>query len=179
MRYFKKIEGERVYLSPINVDDYEIYTKWVNDIEVARGINLYDKMISLGNEKEILEKLSSEKHNYAIIEKNENRLLGNCSLSHIDEKNQTAEFGIFIGEASDRGKGYGSEAAKLIVNYGFNYLNLENIMLKVFDFNTQAIRAYEKAGFKKFGERKNVYYFDGKKHNEIFMEILRDNNRGE
>ena len=83
------------------------------------------------------------------------------------------EVGLFIGEEENRSKGYGTEALSLHVEYGFNYLNLKNIMLKVFSFNKRAIKSYEKIGFKVFGKRTEDYYLNGKWYDEYFMEILR------
>jgi RimJ/RimL family protein N-acetyltransferase len=174
MKYFKKIVGDKIYLSPINVDDCEQYTAWLNDIEVVRGIRLYTNMICLEKEKEILAKMCCEVGNFAIVEQITDKLIGNCSLMDIDNASKTAELGIFIGDAENRGKGYGTEAVKLLLDYGFNYLNLQNIMLKVLAFNECAIKAYEKAGFKEFGRRTKAYYFNNEYHDQIFMEILKE-----
>ena len=87
-----------------------------------------------------------------------------------------ATLGIFIGDEENRSKGYGTEAMKLLVDYGFNILGLHNIDLNVFAFNKQAIRAYEKVGFKEYGRRHESYFLDGKFHDEISMEII---NKGE
>ncbi|HET6871520.1 MAG TPA: GNAT family protein, partial [Sporolactobacillaceae bacterium] len=69
-------------------------------------------------------------------------------------------------------KGLGTEAVQLIVEYGFKILNLNNIMLQVFEFNKSAIRSYEKAGFNEFGRRREAYYLNGKYYDDIYMEIL-------
>ena len=79
MRYFEKIKGESVYLSPINADDYEIYTKWMNEKTVTENLGKHSRMTTLQGEKEWLEKNNGE-YNLAIVLKNENRLIGNISL---------------------------------------------------------------------------------------------------
>jgi RimJ/RimL family protein N-acetyltransferase len=61
----------------------------------------------------------------------------------------------------------------LLIDFGFNYLNLNNIMLKVFAFNERAINCYKKAGFKEIGRRRQAYYLKGKYHDQIFMDIIR------
>ena len=174
MRYFKKIVGEKVYLSPINCDDYLKYVEWLNDLDIAKYINHYTNILSITGEKEYLEKASCEKYNYAIIDKEKDLLLGNISLMNINDINRTAELGIFIGDKNYHSRGYGSEAIMLLLDYAFNYVNLNNIMLKVFSYNKRAIKAYEKCGFKTFGIWKESHYFDGKYHDEIFMNILKD-----
>src|SRR5574344_294464 len=173
MRYFRKIVGDRLYLSPMNSDDYEIYTKWMNDFEVDKGINQLINLIGIDAEKEYLQKAVQVKYNFAIVLKEEDRLLGNISLTKINEIDRTAELGIFIGEESDRNKGYGTEAIKLLLDYGFNQLNLHNISLNAFSFNLRAIAAYKKAGFVEFGRWKEAHYFNGEYCDIVMLQILK------
>ena len=171
MKYFKKISGNRIYLSPINADDVEIYTKWLNDPAVSINLGSYSKLISLHNERSFLEKLALEGHNYAIVTDG-GVLLGNIGLFDIDGISRTATVGLFIGEASERGKGYGAEALRLIVAYGFKTLNLQNIMLNVNAANEQALACYKKVGFREFGRRRAAKFIDGCYVDDIYMEIL-------
>jgi len=172
MKYFKKLIGERVYLSPINTDDLETYTKWLNDYDVSRNLTLYPQLISLTNEKKALEQMTSEGQNFAIVLAENDTLLGNISLMEISSINRTATLGLFIGEADCRGKGYGAEAIQLIINYGFKTLNLHNIMLNVNADNAQGIACYKKVGFREFGRRREAVFMDGKYFDNIYMEIL-------
>lgn len=173
MRYFEKIKGDRLYLSPMNPDDKELYTKWMNDKAVSENLGSYFRMISLNSEEKWIEKAVND-YNFAIVLRDDDRLIGNVSLMEVDNVNQTATLGIFIGENDDRNKGYGKEAIKLILNYGFNTLNLNNIMLSVYSFNERAFNTYKKIGFKKIGVRRNSVYRDGQVYDEIFMDILKD-----
>ena len=170
MRYFKKMIGEKVYLSPINTEDVVKYVEWLNDYDVARYIDQVNKIVSVESEKEFLSNLD-DKCIFAIVDKKNDKLIGNITVNKI---HRTAELGIMIGDKDYFSLGYGSDAIKLMLNYGFNYLNINNIMLKVFEFNKRAIRAYEKCGFKIFGVWENSYYFEGKYHNVIYMNILKD-----
>ncbi len=172
--YYKKIEGERIYLSPIDSEDYETYAKWMNDFDTAKFITQYTSLINAKNEKEYLDSIASEKYNFAIVLKENNKLIGNISLMDYDQLNQRAELGIFIGDSEDRHKGYGTESIKLLLDYAFNYLNLNNIFLKVYDLNKNAINAYKKIGFKLIGKRHECFYFDGKLTDEIYMELLKN-----
>lgn len=87
MEYFNKIDGEKCYLSPINLDDVELYTKWLNDPEIIEYLTLRTKVISLHSEKEHLEKMSYE-HNYGIVTKENNKLIGNCGFLELDHLNR-------------------------------------------------------------------------------------------
>jgi len=172
MRYYRKLSGERLYLSPINTDDAEIYTKWLNDFTVSGGLGNFRMMISLDSEKKILEQLTNEGHNYAIVLDKDDLLIGNIGLMEIDNINRSAEVGLFIGESENRGKGYGSEAMRLILDFGFKTLNLHNIMLHVHSDNEQAIACYKKVGFKEFGRRREARYISGSYIDLVHMEIL-------
>ena len=175
MNYYKKIIGERIYLSPVNPDDYEIYTKWLNDISITKNMGAHRLLISELSEKEKLIEMSKNNNNdYAIIRKDKDVVIGNCSLMHVDYINKTAEFGIFIGDQENRNIGLGTEATKLLVEFGFRVLNLNNIMLRVFSYNEGAIKSYKKAGFKEFGRRTASQYLNKKYYDEIYMEVLSD-----
>lgn len=171
-RYFKKVTGERLYLSPMNVEDYEQYAKWLNDSEVTDGLGNTTQLIGIENEKEALARLVKEKYNFAVVRLQDDTLIGNASLMDLNHISRTATCGIFIGEAENRGKGYGKEALRLLLRYGFNTLNLKNVMLKVFSFNKQAIACYKSVGFKAIGERRDSCFINGKYHNDVFMDIL-------
>ncbi|MDR1263643.1 MAG: GNAT family N-acetyltransferase [Oscillospiraceae bacterium] len=172
MKYFKKIVGEKVYLSPINAEaDAETYTKWVNSKETTRYLPLYSRVYTLAKERETLNRIS-EGHMYAIVRMSDDALLGNVGFHDIDNLARHAVVGIFIGESSEWGKGYGTEAMKLLVDFGFNTLNLRNIMLTHVADNERAHKSYVKAGFKEFGRRTGCIYRDGKYLDQVYMEIL-------
>lgn len=175
MKYFKKLESDRIYLSPASVDDVEIYTRWMNSFDVTDKIGSSNSLFSLLSEKEYLErKIDENNKSFSIIKKEDDSLLGNCSIFDINYLHQTATLGIFIGEDNERNKGYGSEAIRLLLDFGFNYLNLNNIMLKVFSFNEKAISCYEKIGFKKIGRKREAYYLNNQRYDEIYMDILKE-----
>jgi [ribosomal protein S5]-alanine N-acetyltransferase len=111
---------------------------------------------------------------FGILELESKRLIGTCSLMEINPVNGIATLGIGIGEPECLGKGYGTEAVRLLVEYGMFFLNLHNIKLEVFGFNPRAIRAYEKAGFRLVGRRRAAYVLGGERYDDIIMDILRD-----
>ena len=178
MKYFKKIVGERVYLSPVNPEDNEKYVEWLNDLKVSLNLTMAPKIISLNKEKEILENMSKEGYNFAIVDKKEDELLGNCGLMDVELIHGTAELGIFIGEKDYWNKGYGTEVINLILDYGFNILNLNNIMLRVHSFNKRAINCYKKCGFKEIGRRREGFVIGDDKYDDIYMDILAEEFEG-
>jgi len=171
--YFKKLAGKKCYLSPVDVGDVEKFTEWLNDLEVTENLVIYPQIISLENEKGLLEKLA-QTHTYSIIDMTANELIGNCGFVDLDHINQAGEVGIFIGNKNYWNRGYGSEALSLLMDYGFKVLNLHNIGLRVFSFNERAIKAYTKIGFKITGKRREALLRGKKRYDYIYMDIVYD-----
>ncbi len=171
MRYYPKLTGEKCFLSPINPDDLEIYTAWVNDPDIAINLELAHKVISHPLEREALERLSRDGQTFAVVESQTQELLGNCGYDHVDMINRAAGVGIFIGRKDLWGRGYGTEAMMLLLEFGFSYLNLTNIMLRTYAFNTRALRCYEKCGFTVMGRRRKARLVGGTAYDVIYMDI--------
>jgi RimJ/RimL family protein N-acetyltransferase len=174
MKYYKKLIGKNIYLSPFSDEDYILFTEWINDYETARDLNQFSNVFSLEDEKDFVENTKKSNKIYLSIVKEENdELIGNISLANIDNIHKTATLGIMIGKKDERGKGYGTEAITLMLDYAFNYLNLNNIMLEALCTNIKAVKCYEKCGFKKMGIRRESSYINGKYRDNIFMQILK------
>ena len=173
--YYKKYEGENIYLSPMNAEDYKTYTKWINDETLASGLGSFRNNFNEMNEKDWLEKsLKDGNHGYAIIRKADDKLLGSYGLELRSDTARRYHIGGFIGEKEERGKGYGTEALKLMTKYAFEILNAETLFSGVYEFNTASVKSAEKAGYKVAGKFRNAYYYKGKYHDEIMVEITRD-----
>ena len=170
--YFKKLVGKNCYLSPMDVNDAEVFTEWLNDLEVTVNLNIFNSVMNIETEKDFLTKLSKE-HNYAIVDLKTDKLLGSCGFVELDHLNRTAETGIFIGNKNYWNKGYGTESLQLLLDYGFNALNLNSVMLRVFSFNERAIKMYRKTGFKVMGKRREALQRGGKSFDIIYMDILK------
>lgn len=172
MKYFKKLIGERIYISPMNVEDAEIYTKWLNNSEITQYLSIHNSLVSITGERDYLENFSKQEFHMCIVKIENDELIGNISLENIDYKNGSAELGIFIGDEKNLGKGYGSEAIRLLTNFGFKELRLHSIYLRVYDINKRAQKAYEKCGFKEYGRQHEAMYRDGMYHDIIHMELI-------
>ena len=170
--YFKKMIGSKCFLSPIDENDAEKFTGWLNDLEMTQFLpKLYSSIINVQNEKGLLERISKE-HNYSIVDIKTNELIGNCGFHEMDQINQTSEVGIFIGNKEFWNKGYGTEALSLLLDYGFKALNLHNISLRVVSFNKRGIKCYEKIGFKIIGKKRESVSKGKEKFDMIYMDIL-------
>ena len=174
MAHYKRVIGDLVYLSPISLEDIDIFMKWVNDPEMAYFTTFYTQIISLSSEKETVESLAKGGNTFSIVTQKGNKVIGNCSFFHIDETNRTAEIGIIIGEKDHWGIGYGSDALHLLLKFGFEHRNYNNICLHVYSFNERAIACYEKVGFKRQGICREALIRGDKKYDLIYMDILAD-----
>ena len=173
MKYYEKMSGKRIYLSPMNEEDAEIYTIWMNDREITDNLGSSTMVFSEEAERGWVEENSGE-YQFAIIESESNEIIGNCGIQAVTHTFQRAELGLFIGDEENRNKGYGKEVLSLLLEYCFDTLNLHNVMLKVFSFNERAVHTYSRVGFKEIGRRREAYYAKGRFWDEIYMDILKD-----
>ena len=116
--YFKKLVGDRIYLSPRRVEDFEIFTKWMNDFNVTDYIRGSSKVMTLEEEKEyMINSVNKGEPVFSIVKIDNDEIIGTCGLHEIDQISRKSTLGIFIGEDENRSKGYGTEAIRLILDY--------------------------------------------------------------
>ena len=174
MHYFRKIVGESIYLSPLSVneDDTEKYIKWMNNRDVAINFGQYNRVVSSRSDLKWVYEPPSDMQRYAMVLFNGDVLIGSISIHNIDHLNRNAYIGIFIGEEEHRGKGYGAEAVRLLLEYGFRTLNLHSIMLTVHADNHAGIACYKKVGFQEVGRLPECLFKDGQYVDKLYMCIL-------
>lgn len=109
---------------------------------------------------------------FAVVRRGDGELIGTVSLHSITARGQAATFGIMLGPQA-QGMGYGVEATRLMVDYGFRMLPLHRIGLEVWSYNDRARLVYERAGFQVEGRRREAIFLAGAWHDDILMSILR------
>ena len=109
---------------------------------------------------------------FIIYEQTTLRPIGLTELRNISFSNGTADYGILIGEQDCWGKGFGTETTILMLDYGFTILGLHNVMLGTYSYNKRAIRAYERAGFRIIGRRREANRWGENLYNEVMMDCL-------
>ena len=174
MTHYPKLSGQLCYLSPCQMEDVEKWEAWFNDLEVSLplGDEAYIPMSDEKMAEELRAALLHHAHIFSIIHKRTGELIGRCVLFQVDMVNQTAMLGMVIGEKGYWGKGYGREALRLLLDYGFNLLNLNNIMVGVFSFNHRAVRSYRALGFQEIGRRREARLVAGKRYDVILLDLL-------
>ena len=167
------LRGPHTQLRAICEEDAALIVRWRNRADVKRNLYTQDDLTieeHLGWYRGKV--LTGQCAQFIIIA--QGMPVGTAFLKSIDSRSHKAEFGIFIGEASARGQGFGGEAARLILSYGFRALGLNRIYLTVFSDNFAAIASYRYAGFMVEGVlrqdfRRNDAYID-----VTIMSILRE-----
>lgn len=171
-----KLVGKKVLLCPIEKKDLKLFQKWINDLEVTMFLTRAPFVFTFEDELEWFKDREKRKNDLhlAIVDKKKGNAIGLTSLHNINNAYRTADFGIMIGDKRYWSKGYGTEATILMLDFAFNVLNVNNIMLGIYDFNKRAQRVYTKVGFKKIGERRKSKFFGGKYYDTLLMDILAD-----
>ena len=174
-KYLKTLVGDNIYFSPISLDDIEEYTEMINDIKVSVGLGSvsYTNITDFESEKEFLISVKKEKM-FAVRLLENNELLGNIGFNSLDIINRNGALGVLIGNPKYQRKGYGMEALKLILDYGFSFLNLRNISLSVFEYNVPAYNLYKKVGFKEIGRLRKALEIMGKTYDMIILDMLKE-----
>jgi RimJ/RimL family protein N-acetyltransferase len=171
------IRGERVFLRASERSDLPTFVRWFNDAHVLRNLAMRAPM-SLAAEEQWFDRMlaaqGTDRHHFVICLLDGGRPIGTVGLEEVDLANGTAEFGIAIGEQSEWGKGYGTDATRAICDFGFGELRLERIGLMVYADNVRGRRTYEKAGFTLEATLRRAHFARGEHHDVHVMGLLRD-----
>ena len=163
------LSGEKVILRPFNDDDFEDIIDILNEPDVRKltGSAVNEEECADPFSDEDLEKMSAwyasrneqtDRMDLAVIDRQTGYLVGEAVLNEYDEVTRNVNFRILIGK-SGQGRGIGSEATKMILQYAFEVLLLHKVSLEVFSFNPRAERVYVKNGFLLEGVRREDFRF--------------------
>jgi len=167
------ITGERVMLGPLRRDLTPLYERWINDLHTMRTYDMLRPLTTQQVEEWYeRESRSPETIRFTIYERATCTPIGKTALYDINHHQQRATFSILIGAENGRGKGYGTEATRLMLDYAFTILGVHNVFLEAVEFNMAGIRAYEKAGFTECGRRREAFLLLGRRWDKVFMDCL-------
>jgi RimJ/RimL family protein N-acetyltransferase len=158
--------------------DAASFARWSTDSEYLR---LFDAEPAypqpLGAHKKRLERLAERTDQYTFLiyplAPAEAEAIGLAELDGIAWTHGEGWLGIGLGYRSYWGQGYGTDATRLILRFGFTELNLHRISLTVFDYNVRAIQVYTKLGFVEEGRAREFLQRDGRRWDMVFMGLLR------
>lgn len=165
--------GDRVCLGPRRKDLIPTYLRWVNDPEVNCYLTMWGAALSLEDEEKWYESTGGPNDRMLTVYAREDMVpIGNTGLHGIDFRNGTAELGIMLGAREYWGRGMGTEATRLMLDFGFTGLGLHCIQLRALATNERAIRCYEKAGFRTAGRVREFMKIGSQRFDYILMDVL-------
>ena len=170
------VVGEKAALGPLRPALAATYARWANQIDVRRGLDRLGVATpdSEGKWVENANKDGAEREpkrvEFTVYDRTDTEPVGTAGLFGIEHIHGLAKFGIAIGER--RGQGLGTEATRLVLDYGFHVLHLHNVLLEVLDWNAAALAAYERAGFRRIGVRRRAVLSRGRRVDVVLMDAV-------
>lgn len=174
------LRGEQVVLTGIDEDDLATLLPWHNDID-------YGRYLSRGTPSFVTEKdlrgwmLEGDDARYTVYPRpmgirliGDKTLIGVCGYKEVQWYANHTMLWMGIGNRDERGKGYGTDALKIMLRYAFREMNMNRVALEVADFNAPARRSYEKCGFQLEGTLRQYMYREGRYWDMHLMALLRD-----
>ncbi len=170
----RRFETDRLRARDIRLDDIPVLLQWFNDTVISKFM---EDPGSIQTEENLIEGFFVKIPNdmdLLIEAKGTGKSLGYCSIYDIDRVNDSAEISFLIGDGEQRGKGYGNEIVKLIVRICFESLGLNRVVASATTENIRSIKALEAAGFRRVGLLREYQVVDGRKYDEVLLEMLRE-----
>ncbi len=176
------IESKRLILRNWKDSDIQDLVEGLNNINVSKWMVSVPFPYTEKDAKNFIEYAKQQDENYkislAIVLKEKNKVIGGTEIRNIDKRNGTAGGGIWLNEKYQK-NGYGTEAIKMILEYGFKYLNLHSIRLDLLSINERAHKCYLKCGFKDAGVGREQIFLNGKYYDKLHMDILENEFEGD
>lgn len=172
------LEGNQVYLRPLEMEDVDFMVRSTNnDIEMRR-LTGTPKPFTRSQIEHYIQRQSQDdtRVSFGIVRRDDDQLVGEVVINDIYRNARCANFRIAIAD-SYTGHGFGTDATRLMLDYGFGMLNLHRIELDVYTINERAIHVYERVGFKREGVKRQSWYYDHQFYDTIIMSILEDEYR--
>jgi RimJ/RimL family protein N-acetyltransferase len=172
------VVGERVALGPLRRDLAASYARWMNQLEVRRGLDQMSIATPQSQEKWVEENIEKgarrepQAVEFTVYDCSDSTAIGTAGLFGIAHAHGTAEFGIAIGER--RGQGLGTEATRLVLDFAFHVLQLRNVLLEALEWNVAGLTAYERAGFRRVGVRRGARMSRGRPTDLVIMDAVPD-----
>ncbi len=171
-------EGELIRLRAVELSDIDAIMENWNNLKLRRFLH-EARPYSRDEELEWIRstwerRKTGTEYQFAIEHKETKEFLGTAGLFGVNKVARSAELGIAIHAEKNWSKGYGTDTMRVLLEFGFNYINLNSIRLQVNDFNERGIKTYKKVGFTEVGRLRQANFIEGKYNDLIFMDILRD-----
>ena len=169
------LKGNKVILRPLRKEtDLEHTTRWINDPEVNVFLSFFMPM-SHQEESEFFDNLPKRKEDIVFaIDTHDGEFIGLMGIHRINWKDRTATTGAVIGEKKYWGKGYGTDAKMILLDYAFNTLNLRKICSSVIAYNKRSLQYNLHCGYKVEGIRRKQFFRKGKYWDEVELGLFKN-----
>ena len=170
------VVGDKVALGPLRRDLAADYARWMNELEVRRGLDNMSIATPESQEKWVEDNLERgakrepDVVEFTVYDRTDSAPVGTAGLLGIVHAHGNADFAIFIGER--RGQGLGTEATRLVLDFAFNVLQLRNVLLETLEWNAAGLTAYERAGFRRIGVRRGARISSGGPTDIVLMDAV-------
>ncbi|MEA2125779.1 MAG: hypothetical protein QOI80_2561 [Solirubrobacteraceae bacterium] len=170
------VVGEKVALGPLRRDLAADYARWMNQLDVRRGLDYLGISTPEGQQKWVEENIEKGGKRepvgveFTIYDRTDSTAVGTAGLWSVNHAHGTAEFGIALGER--RGQGLGTEATRLVLDFAFHVLQLRNVLLETLEWNVAGLTAYERAGFRRVGIRRGAVISRGRPTDMVIMDAV-------
>jgi RimJ/RimL family protein N-acetyltransferase len=168
--------GDRIYLRVLEESDItEENISWINDAEATEFLEMTGAFPgTVDTMKQWLQRYTNNTNNiaFAIVDKENDRHIGNITLTGINWIHRSAIVPILIGAKDYWGKGIGTEAQSLVIDYAFNRLGLRKMIHTPIAANIGSVRMAEKLGFQLEGVMREEVFLEGKYHDQLRMGLF-------
>lgn len=166
----KKIIGERVYLRPITVEDTDDIIRWRNS-EAVRPFFIYQKPFTREGHLNWLKTMieSGKGYQFIVCRKEDDKPIGSTYLRDYDSESRKAEYGVFLGEEKEKGKGIGKEILGLTLQFAFEELKLHKVFARAFADNMPSVHSFLNCGFEQEAYLKDEEYVNGEYRDIVFL----------
>ena len=174
-----QLEDKNIRLRALEPSDVDIIHKWENDVDVwnvSNTITPYSKnIISTYIEHAHLDIFQTKQLRLVIELKETNQPIGTIDLFEFDPFHKRAGVGVLIAEDKDKQKGYASESLKILIDYSFNILKLNQLFCNISESNTNSLKLFNKLGFEVTGTKKQWTVSNNGYEDELFLQLLNNN----
>jgi len=167
------LNGERLYLRPVEPDDLSVVMRIRNDPEL-RALTCGVAPMSRGDAERWLEELRRERGRlwFVVVLRDRDRVIGEAGLLRIFHEWRTSDLSVMLADRSSWGKGLGTEVADLLIAHAFGTLSLHRLAVGVIASNTRAVRFWESLGFQREGIQRDGCFMGGRFQDFIMMSLL-------
>ena len=171
------VRGEAIYLTNLDPANAEVARAWINDPEINRYLLTGQVPVSAAAEaafyeRAVIDWAAGTAFQFEIHVAEDGRYIGNCGLHKVDMRHRSAEVGILIGDTSEQNRGYGRDAIRTLLRFGFDTLGLHRIAIKCQADNDRGMHLYPKLGFREVGRKRDATFTFGKWVDEAVFDML-------